>query len=521
MKILIQPGDYSFNAAAKQVTFSSYVNIEIENVLLITNLVDGEIIYNFNDVTRGGTVATNVLTLTYDTTLMSNSDELQIWYWDVTATQSISGTVSLSSGTLDNTTLYSGNVSVIGALAPIDTTGYESIVIQTSGVFSGIIIAESSNDGFIWNDVMINPIDEPSRQQNIQENGVFFIKCNSKYIRLSVTQLQSGSIDLLIIGRTVFGSSAADNLSYAMDKANLMPIYTEDINGPLKRDANGASIISDSPTVNTFNVGGVASGNVFLVDTTGYQSLVLQLTAITGSAPTIQASVDGINWTAVNGFGTPSFGAVSQPSVQGIYIFPTLGKYMRYLISNTITIRGSWTLRNTPASALATSLGLTSINLSSISSSGTTLAQAQFASSVNVQSLYGGIAVGSPYPPGATQVPNPVIIGGSEAPSTGALGGRVRTFLTDNAGRQYLAGVPGASNLQNITAAPVVDVSSHEGRTQIEIMAQILLELQIQNQYMYELPRTLQRLLNDTTKDVGSFGNEPHEFRNEQSIFNN
>jgi hypothetical protein len=82
MKIIIQPGDYTFSAAAKTITFTGYVTIDPENLVLITNVTDGIIIYNFADVFAVGTVAGNVLTLDYDTTLMSDSDFLQIIYDD-------------------------------------------------------------------------------------------------------------------------------------------------------------------------------------------------------------------------------------------------------------------------------------------------------------------------------------------------------------------------------------------------------------------------------------------------------
>ena len=77
MKTLIT--DYTFNAAAKQITFNSTIPDGLESVLLITNVTDGIIIYNFADPTCGGALAGNVLGLTYNTTAMSNTDALQIF----------------------------------------------------------------------------------------------------------------------------------------------------------------------------------------------------------------------------------------------------------------------------------------------------------------------------------------------------------------------------------------------------------------------------------------------------------
>lgn len=80
MKKLIT--NYTFNAGAQTVTFTDYTTISLESVLLITNVTDNLVVYNFADVGYGGSVTGNVLTLAYNTTGMSNTDELQIFYDD-------------------------------------------------------------------------------------------------------------------------------------------------------------------------------------------------------------------------------------------------------------------------------------------------------------------------------------------------------------------------------------------------------------------------------------------------------
>lgn len=74
--------NYTFDASAKTITFGDYVAIELERLLLITNVTDNIIIYNFAVPNNGGAVSGNVLTLAYDTTGMSDSDKLQIFYDD-------------------------------------------------------------------------------------------------------------------------------------------------------------------------------------------------------------------------------------------------------------------------------------------------------------------------------------------------------------------------------------------------------------------------------------------------------
>lgn len=79
----IQVTNYTFDKTAKTVTFTDYTTIRLDSILLITNVTDNVIIYNFANPLLGGTVSGNVLTLTYNTSSMDNADKLQIFYDDV------------------------------------------------------------------------------------------------------------------------------------------------------------------------------------------------------------------------------------------------------------------------------------------------------------------------------------------------------------------------------------------------------------------------------------------------------
>lgn len=79
MKELIK--DYIFDPTNKNVVFNNYDKIDLERVLLITNVTDNVIIYSFaNPVAGGHVVNNNILNLQYDTTTMSDTDKLQIFY---------------------------------------------------------------------------------------------------------------------------------------------------------------------------------------------------------------------------------------------------------------------------------------------------------------------------------------------------------------------------------------------------------------------------------------------------------
>lgn len=78
----VQILNYQFNKTAQTVTFTDYSTIRLDSLLLITDVTRNIIVYNFADPLLGGTVINNVLTLTYDTSAMDDTDKLQIFYDD-------------------------------------------------------------------------------------------------------------------------------------------------------------------------------------------------------------------------------------------------------------------------------------------------------------------------------------------------------------------------------------------------------------------------------------------------------
>ena len=73
---------YTFVPAAKTVQLTGLGSVDIKGLLLITNVTDNVIIYNFADPLKGGTAAGNTITLTHDTSTMAAGDDLQIFYDD-------------------------------------------------------------------------------------------------------------------------------------------------------------------------------------------------------------------------------------------------------------------------------------------------------------------------------------------------------------------------------------------------------------------------------------------------------
>lgn len=132
MKTLVT--NYTFSATAKQVTLTDYPSIKLDQILLITNVTDNIIIYNFADPTAGGTLAGNVLTLGYDTTTMSNSDRLQIFIDDyvIPSTEASLTAVNFNLTTFNRQ--LSSQVLTINQNVSATNTRLQTLITQTDSL---------------------------------------------------------------------------------------------------------------------------------------------------------------------------------------------------------------------------------------------------------------------------------------------------------------------------------------------------------------------------------------------------
>jgi hypothetical protein len=156
MKILVE--NYTFNAGTRQITLTDYTSVNLESFLLITNVTDNIIIYNFADPAKGGTVSTNVLTLDYDTTAMSNGDTLQIFIDD--------GEKSASETTLEALKDVSDYLKILvnqtKTLATQDNVQRQRVVVENSTVTLG-------GNSTIVDSLNVNPF-----ARNLNAFGVHF-----------------------------------------------------------------------------------------------------------------------------------------------------------------------------------------------------------------------------------------------------------------------------------------------------------------------------------------------------------
>ena len=480
--------NYTFSKTAKTITFTDYTTIRLDSVLIITNVMSNIIIYNFADPTKGGTVLNNVLTLDYDTSLMNDSDKLLIYYDDV----------------VDGRTIFSGTVNSRSIGNAIDTTEYGSMVTQFSGSWGGTFYFETSNDQIYWDAVFILSRDEVSLQDNIDCNGTYSIKRSGRYIRYNCQNI-IGTATITVVGRIGEGLSGADLVSLAMDRTNNTPLQVQ-LPKDFKQDTGGALIDSDAAVAYTFMSQNASSPMV--IDTQGYKSIVVQ--QITSGVITPTISNDNLNFVGTVGYlsSAPTI-SLAATAGAGIHVFPVTARYFK--------LTG-------PASNV---IAIVYLRISDFIATTTNVNQqtniVQFGSQPVVTAGLNGVqAVGGNVATGIAPTTNPLQIGGVDdlkVPLT-------RRFLTDYLGRLQIGTNTGnpqgtgqskalhelgfLNDYKNILE--VRDTSKDEnGFSVVELLNQILLEMKIINQQLYELPGQIDR--GEAAQTA------PEQYRNDITLF--
>jgi hypothetical protein len=143
MKKLIT--NYTFDASAQTVELSDYgAGFDIRGLLLIVNVTDNIIIYNFAVDGLGHTgVADDVITLEYNTAspAMADADKLLIYYDDASATQATSiASGQVASGAVASGAFASGSIAS-GAIA--------AGAVAAGAVVSGAVLSGAFASGSI------------------------------------------------------------------------------------------------------------------------------------------------------------------------------------------------------------------------------------------------------------------------------------------------------------------------------------------------------------------------------------
>ena len=435
----------------------------------------------------------------------------------------------------DNTNLLNTTVSTAVTGTGIDVSGFSTLLIQVSGsTFNGIITFERSLDNVYWSPALVTELNALNQKTQVETAGLYFVRTEAQFIRYVVTNI-SGSATIIIDGSQNVVSNA-DKLAWAMDETNNSPLNVklQAQNSGVKQDLSGAFILSDAPAPVTVNTSVTNTTNI--IDTQGYQTI--QITTGAGFAATggIQFSNDGVTFAA--GIGATA-GGVFNNSLAALssYTYPILGRYARIVA----TTAGSYTyvLRNIPAQE--SSQNLNAINGVAVAPTTAQLGVAVVNMGTGAAVVSGGVAgtlgVGGTNAVGVASASNPLIAGGvdptglARRATTTMLGDLItgnRTIPTSSAALSSATtgNTPVAvAGFNNQIPQTIQDTSQFEGQSQTELLAQLLQEIKILNQQMYELPRVIALALQGPTAPSQTqniqLGDDPYMLRQDSSLFFN
>lgn len=419
---------------------------------------------------------------------------------------------------LDAQTLYTGVISQANTGPVLDTTNYGNIVVQVNGdTNSGVAVnmtIEGSNDQVEWYTILVNNLNDLAVFDTITGDGGYQFPTSYRYIRYNVANYL-GVPTVTFLGRAGSGSSSIESLTAAFNRDTPLQVA---FGAGVKQDNYGGLILSDG--IPYFMQG----NNTFVFNLNGYNTIVLQLSA--GYTATCSQSIDGTFFTAAPFCFLTNTTATTTPNSAGIWSGPVVGQYLKIVLTGAVAGQCSILLKNAPLSGAYFNSTYAPVSLSHIAGTATVSG-----------GVAGTLAVGGNLVSGNTPTLLPITVGGTDYLNL------TKRFQTDYAGRQLISAVsPYFGTLANNTgqiatnspvantqvgintlgslpasyqqsaALNVQDTSQFEGKNFTELLAQILLELKILNQQIYELPRLIAE---------GEESSDPPEtFRDEPSMFN-
>ena len=404
-------------------------------------------------------------------------------------------------------------------LFTVDTKGYNSIAVQLNGEWVGAVNFVASNDQTTW-----YPVpgwvtgDDVVPVTSVYEEDLFSASVNKgRYLRAITNSDFNGALGgvswvaYLRQAQVV----APSGINVFLDPG--LPINTgittpTGARVPLKGDAQGNLAVSDAPPTQVMS--GVAVGSIVSFwDTTGYQSVAVQVIVAGGATITYEASNTGADWVLIPGVQVSTLGGgLVQTSTTAVLLhFPAIAKFFRARISTaSVLCTVASTLRSQPVSVTNTQVGT---NLAAIS--GTAPVTAGVA---GMQAVGGNIAAGT------APTANPVLAGGIDT------AGLTRRLLTDPSGAAAVVGLdpikyPTTNVVQVGGPAPTSTLSNFPIKTSevlnspngmdgmIDAMNRIVMELRQLTTYVKELPLYL---------NTGTYcQDDDRQFRDDPSIFAN
>lgn len=236
-----------------------------ENIQLVTNVTLGIVIYQFNSTTKGSAdynEITNTLTLDFDTSTHSASDVLQVIVEEAEEENGFTrvGGIDPRGNQMRLRVNERGHfvpsdqevvtmmLDRVLSMAKVETTGYNSVVVQLAGTWAGTQSFEVSNDGTTWNACAGWSVTGGAAPvTSATANGHWLLPCAGRYFRVRFSAYTSGvaAVVLALKNQPAFFPTSSPNIA-ANSSVNISQIGA------------GAIVAEDTAsTANPLIVGGV------------------------------------------------------------------------------------------------------------------------------------------------------------------------------------------------------------------------------------------------------------------------
>lgn len=316
----------------------------------------------------------------------------------------------------------------------IDTTGERSIVLQLTGLWDGTINLQASQDGTTWFDAFGTcQTNEIAPTNSFYAPGVIVVPATARYFRAVTSPDFTGTVSGLYSQRAFdVAPFFVRNTLTDVSSDVRMPVAGVDPLGNLTRLAlteTGQVVPADN---RVFQGSLSRIGTIWMAETTGYNSISVQVFGTFSATLTFQTSNDWTTWTAVAGWSVSgNQTSTSTASAATHLLFPAAGRYFRVQVTayTSGVPAAIGVLKSAPAWYPAAT---PNVNI------------AQVATNTAVTAATGVLAVGGNIAVGAAPTANPTPIGGWDGTNT-------RRVLLDAVSGGTVLGANGASNGSTMT----------------------------------------------------------------------
>lgn len=344
MKRILDRTDFVFTpgaAGAGTIAFRGEAPT-FENIQLVTNVTRGIVVYQFNSTTRGSAgynEVTNTLTLDLDTSTHSASDVLQVIVEEAEDSEDFTRVGGIDSNGYgmglrvnprghvvpSDQEVVTRNLDRVGSSATVETTGYNSVVVQLTGTWAGTQSFEVSNDGSAWSSVagwVVAGAASPVTTSTA--SGHWVLPCAGRFFRVRFSTYTSGLavVNLVLKNQPAFfpasSPSIAANSSVNIGQIGAGAIVAEDsastanpliVGGVVRTALPAATVVAGDAVRSTFSRSGqlvckeFAPGDLdFAVSTTVTTNTQTAIRAAQGAD--IRQSVTSITFQNTNATAT-------------------------------------------------------------------------------------------------------------------------------------------------------------------------------------------------------------------------